>query len=152
MFEFLQKHVVAKRPPDFVIGREENPYLYRWYLLPRNRILNIYLHLFLRDDDDRALHCHPWANCSLLLKGSYTEHQIAPGGVHVRSVLNAGDFRIRWSGKLAHRIELHQGPCWTLFITGPKYREWGFHCVNGWRHWKDFTAPHDKGQIGRGCD
>ena len=152
LLSFMLRRVVSKRKPDIVIGGRENPYLHRWWLIPRNRVFNVYLHHFLRSDDDRALHCHPWANASLLLSGEYTEHTIAQGGVHRAQIIRAGEFRIRWSGKLAHRIELHNGSCWTIFVTGPRYREWGFHCVQGWRHWREFTAPHDSGQIGRGCE
>jgi len=143
------------RDPDFVIGGVWDPYLLRWHIIPRNPLFNIYLHLFLRSDDDRALHDHPWPNCSVLLKGSYTEHTIEAGGIHRRKILRAGAVRFRWSGRLAHRIELHYGSpqCWTLFITGPRYREWGFHCPEqGWIHWRKFTRPEDKGSIGAGCD
>lgn len=142
----------GQRPPDFVIGGQDRPYLCRWWLIPRNRLLNVYLHLFLRSDDDRALHDHPWANCSILLRGSYTEHTIAAGGIHSHQVLRAGDVKLRASGKMAHRIELHDGPCWTLFITGPRYRNWGFHCESTWVPWERFTEPGDSGAIGRGCD
>lgn len=142
-----------RHPPTFVIGGTRNPYLVRWHLLPRNRFFNVYLHRFYRDDDDRALHDHPWANVSLLLEGSYTEHTIAPGGIHRRQVLSAGDYRVRATGKSAHRIELHDGPCTTLFITGPVYRQWGFHCAHkGWVHYKDFTKPNSRGETGIGCD
>lgn len=146
------RRIADRRPPDVVIGGHEHPYLPRWYIIPRNRFLNIYLHQFLRSDDDRALHCHPWANLSVLLEGEYAEHTIEQGGVNQKRVVRAGEYRIRWTGRLAHRIELHNGSCWTLFVTGPRYREWGFHCVQGWRHWKEFTAPQDRGQIGRGCE
>lgn len=47
------------RAPDFYIGGNANPYLLRWWVIPRNRFFNVYLHKFLRDDDDRALHDHP---------------------------------------------------------------------------------------------
>jgi hypothetical protein len=143
---------ITRRAPDFVIGGDHRPYLRRWWVIPRNKFFNVYLHEFLRSDDDRALHDHPWANCSLLLHGSYTEHTIAAGGVEHRAVLVAGDLRLRWTGRIAHRIELHDGPCWTLFITGPRYREWGFHCSTRWVHWKRFTAESNPGDIGKGCD
>lgn len=140
------------RQPDVVIGGIDNPYLMRWFLIPRNAFFNIYVHYFLRSDDDRALHDHPWVNCSILLRGSYTEHQIAQGGINTRTVRKAGDWCIRPSGKIAHRIELTHGPCWTLFITGPRYREWGFHCEReGWLHWKRFTAKNNPGEVGKGC-
>lgn len=59
--------------PHFIIGPLDNPYLWRWHLLPRNRWFNVYLHKVLRDDDDRALHDHPYDNISIVLKGGYVE-------------------------------------------------------------------------------
>lgn len=145
--------IARARSPDFIIGGRDNPYLLRWFVIPRNPVFNIYLHHFLRSDDDRALHDHPWANLSVLLDGSYTEHTIAAGGVNHKQVLDSGDWRFRHTGKLAHRIELTDGPCWTLFITGPRYRNWGFHCPQaGWIQWDRFTAKDDKGAVGKGCD
>lgn len=137
---------LTRRPPDFVIGGER-PYLRRWYVVPHNRLCNVYLHEFLRSDDDRALHTHPWANLSILLRGSYREHTSAGA-----RDLTAGDWKLRLSGNMAHRIELTDGPCWTLFLTGPKYQEWGFLCPQGFVHWRDFTAPGDEGAVGRGCN
>ena len=145
--------VARSRPPDVVIGGFDNPYLLRWFVIPRNPIANAYLHLFLRSDDDRALHDHPWASATRVLVGSYTEQTIAQGGIHHRQVLRAGDWRIRPTGRLAHRVELHDGPCWTLFLTGPRYREWGFHCAErGWVHWRTFTNDEDPGRVGKGCE
>jgi hypothetical protein len=146
----LNRHVF-RREPDFIVGGRENPYLRRWHLIPRNPVFNIYLHHFLRSDDDRAHHCHPWLSLSLILAGSYTEHTIARGGVHHRRYYSAGDLRLR-SARFAHRIEIQPGnPCWTLFITGPVVREWGFHCPHGWVPHADFVGT-DPGDIGRGCD
>jgi hypothetical protein len=144
---------VTRRQPDVVIGGHDRPYLLRWWVIPRNRFFNVYLHRFLRSDDDRALHDHPWANCSVLLRGRYLEHTIAAGGVQHQRLLVAGDIALRLSGQHAHRIELVDGPCWTLFLTGPRYRQWGFHCPEqGWVHWERFTAADDPGAIGKGCD
>lgn len=144
--------IMARRPPDFIIGGKENPYLLRWWAIPRNRFFNIYLHEFRRSDDDRALHDHPWFNFSLLLEGRYYEHTIAQGGVRKRALRIAGDvkFRAPWS---AHRVEVIAGTVTrTLFVTGPIVRAWGFHCPNGWRHWREFTDARDSGSIGRGCE
>jgi hypothetical protein len=143
---------IPRRPPDFVIGSLERPYLRRWFVIPRNRFFNVYLHQFLRSDDDRALHDHPWANLSVLLRGSYVEHTIEQGGVERHTKLVAGDWRFRWTGRIAHRIEI-DAACWTLFITGPRYRSWGFHCPQqGWIHWERFTKVGAPGEIGPGCD
>lgn len=137
--------------PSKIIGGDDRPYLQRWHLVPRNRVANVYLHLVLRSDDDRALHDHPWFNLSLILRGWYVEHSIDAGGVNreVRRAAGSLKFRSPWA---AHRLEVDQ-PCWTLFITGPVLRSWGFHCPRGWRHWRDFTNPADGGAtIGRGCE
>jgi len=139
--------MVTRRDPDFTIG---DRYLERWYVIPRNRIFNIYLHRFGRSDDDRALHDHPWWNVSILLVGEYVEHTIRAGGVHVRTLRQEGDVVLR-RARAAHRIELSNGVCWTLFITGPRLREWGFHCEHGWRPWHKFVNPSDSGQVGPGC-
>ncbi|ARQ01905.1 hypothetical protein [Pseudorhodoplanes sinuspersici] len=147
----LSQRVAARRPPDVNIGKLDDVYMRRWFVIPRNPVFNIYLHHFLRSDDDRALHDHPWWNLSILLKGEYTEHTIPAGGVNVRKVYKAGNIKFRGASS-AHRVELHAGPCWTLFITGPRLRAWGFHCPHGWRHWKEFTDPKNPGDIGRGCD
>jgi hypothetical protein len=166
LFDQVFERVAMRRTPDFVVGEHADPYLQRWWLIPRNRLFNVYLHCFMRSDDDRALHDHPWHSVSLLLKGEAIEHTIAAGGVRHQRWLCLGDVRVR-SARFAHRIELPanvvfgQGaphmqpamPCWTLFVTGPVLREWGFHCpLQGWIHWKRFTHPADKGLIGRGCD
>jgi hypothetical protein len=150
LFRALER-IADRRPPDFIVGGKEDPYLMRWWVIPRNRFFNVYLHHFMRSDDDRALHDHPWWNLSILLKGEYTEHTIAAGGVHRAVIRRAGQFKFR-GAKSAHRIELHNGPCWTLFLTGPMLRTWGFHCPRGWRPWKEFVDDRDSGKVGRGCE
>ena len=153
MIDTLKKYAenfIQGRTPDRVIGGRDDPYMLRWHIT-RNHFCSAYIHLFLRSDDDRALHDHPWWNCSLLLENEYTEHTISAGGVHHRVIRKAGDWKFR-GARSAHRIELHAGPCKTLFITGPRIREWGFHCPQGWRHWRDFTAGPNGETIGKGCD
>lgn len=142
--------VAARRAPDFIIGGKDTPYMLRWWIIPRNKWFNIYLHKFLRSDEDRALHDHPWVNLSYLLEGEYVEHEILAGGVNRSTRYKAGNMKLR-RAVAAHRIEIDQ-PCWSLFITGPVIRQWGFHCPAGWRHWKIFTDERDTGSIGRGCD
>jgi hypothetical protein len=143
--------IAIRRPPDRIIGGADDPYMLRWHVIRRNRWLNIYLHHFLRSDDDRALHDHPWANVSILLEGAYVEHTIEAGGIHVHTRRVAGELKFR-GAEAAHRIELSDGPCWTLFLTGRVIRKWGFHCPRGWVPWQEFTNPADGGAtIGRGC-
>lgn len=134
---------------QIVIGDPNDPYLRRWMLFPKNRFFNIYLHNFVRSDDPRALHDHPYPNVSIVLTGGYLEHfthgirQRLPGAVVFRRAATP------------HRIELIRGsrPVWTLFFCGPRVREWGFHCPGGWRVWSEFVAPTPDGnKVGKGCD
>lgn len=135
---------IAQRPPDFTIGEPHRPYMLRWWLVPRNRWFNVYLHCILRSDDERALHDHPWANCSIVLAGWYTE---VFGDRIERRRRGAVVFR---KATTPHRLVV-LSPCWTLFLTGPKVREWGFWCGDEWRHWEVYTDGEDGSRVGRGC-
>lgn len=144
------------RKPDLYVGGEEDPYMLRWYILPRNRIFNIYLHKFVRDDDDEAFHDHPWWFVSLMLKGNY--YETTPSEWN-----GLGQVELRWPLSLAfrrashlHRVTLLRDkegnplPCWTLVITGSKCRTWGFQCPTGWVNFRDYLTS--KELTGSGCD
>ncbi len=137
---------VMVREPDFVIGDPAAPYLRRWWIIPRNAGCNVYLHEILRSDDDRALHDHPWPNTSMLLDGRYVEHTAED------SVMREAGWIGSRAAEHAHRLEILPGErAVSLFITGPKVREWGFLCPQGWRHWRDFTGGEHGEIVGRGC-
>ena len=134
------------RQPDFVIGSPDDPYLCRWWVIPRNKFFNIYLHKTLKDDDVRALHDHPWLNISLLLKGGLGE--IYGKDNKVRCFRRFIPIFRRAVGR--HRLFIPVGAefAWTLFITGPTIRDWGFHCPKGWVVWKDFVAENPGEPLG----
>lgn len=145
--------VLLSGEPHFYIGGRDDPYMLRWYLIPRNRWLNLYLHKFMRDDDDRALHDHPWNFVSIMLWGQYTEITAMGTAGKVRGFPDVA-FR---SAEHRHRVVLDERngqpvPCWTLVFTGPKVREWGFWYPKGFVPWQDFVAHDDHGNIGKGCE
>lgn len=125
--------------PHKVIGPLDNPYMYRWFIFKVGKLPRVYLHRFLRSDEDRALHNHPWWFVSILLRGSYIEHN--RGGPVRRSAPS-----IAYRGlDHDHRVELVPGkPVWTLFITGPVRQPWGFWCTNGTDEhlvpWREFDG------------
>lgn len=133
------------RPADFVIGEEDRPYMFRWWIIPRNRFFNIYLHKVCRNDDDRALHDHPWPSLSFVLTGQVRE--ITRDGARI---LRRGRIVPR-SATFRHRLELIDGHCWTLFFTGPRVRDWGFWCPQGFVPWQLFCSADDSSKVGRGC-
>jgi hypothetical protein len=133
---------MAKHPPTRIIKNLAGaPYLNRWELRGNHPAFDIYLHQFLRSDDNRALHDHTAASIAIVLRGKYMEW------------LQASTYKIRTEGDIvlrrattAHRIEIDEakpGPI-TVFLRGPKSREWGFYCMSGWRHHRDFRE--------RGCE
>lgn len=145
------------KAPDQIIRRRgdgtNNPYMLRWFLFRSQRfdkLPRLYLHKFLRSDDDRAPHDHPWWFVSIILKGSYTEY----------SWVSDDDFEIRrrtapsiaFRGlNTRHRVELDREwyddfrrdrykSVWTIILTGPDVRGWGFWCADEFIPWRQFDG------------
>ena len=123
--------------PHLEINRNDGPYLRRWHLIPKNRWFNIYLHHFLNSDVDVALHDHPWWSLGIILKGKYKE--ITPNG---EAILKPFQPKLR-SPAYYHRVELIDGPVWTIFITGPKLKSWGFLCQKGHVPWRQVVQVRE---------
>ena len=115
-----------------IMDREDNePYLERYYIFLKDRKwfpFNVFVHKFLKSDPDN-LHDHPWPYMTIILKGGYWEYtrdKLMP------TWKGAGQIRFGHSTDY-HRIELEPDvECWTLFVPGPKIRDWGFLVGNRW--------------------
>lgn len=135
----------GKHPSFEVVRNDRDVYLRRWWVIPRNNYFNIYLHNMLRDDDD-ILHDHMYWSFSLCLSGRLREvYQLHPAETpfHAASErlirdVEQGSISIR-SPEMAHQLVVVE-TAWTIFITGPRIKEWGFWCPKGFRHWKDYVA------------
>ncbi|WP_295872514.1 hypothetical protein [uncultured Zhongshania sp.] len=129
---------ITRRAPSKVIGSD---YLTRWYVIPRNRVFNMYLHHVTGDDPDINLHDHPWVfNSSVVLRGRIVEEM--PGKDRV---LEMGSFTTRL-GRAPHRLVLNTPDSLTLFITGPKIRKWGFYTATGWVNSKVYLRADGNGR------
>lgn len=149
-------------PPRVIYDRDgKTPYLSRYYLRgrpwmkdgsdPFNETGNpypdaifpdgdrphIYLHRFHRDDNDDALHNHPWAWAfSILLSGGYYEDRRTIETIrHPRE--GRSTFRVERREVLPfsfnyighddfHRVDLRSKECWSLFVVGPRASSWSF--------------------------
>ncbi|MEO1523595.1 MAG: hypothetical protein AAFU78_22845 [Cyanobacteria bacterium J06633_2] len=113
--------------PSKIVGTVDNPYLLRWYLIPRNRFFNVYLHRFLRSDQD-VPHDHPWWSLSLALWGTAREEITRSwvNGVQLGSerVLRAGNVVVR-SPRHRHRMVIDE-PFWTLLSLGHLFEDGAF--------------------------
>ena len=100
------------------LGNPGCPFLYRWVL--GFGLFSIRLHHWISSDDDRHFHDHPWWFVTLVLSGAYQD--VSP---ERSEWLRRGDIVFRPS---LHRHYVLIGPegCWTLLLTGPELRYWGF--------------------------
>jgi hypothetical protein len=141
LFKRLGRHRV-------IMDRVNNePYLERYYVFLKDRgrfPFNIFLHKFLKSDPD-DVHDHPWNYRTLILKGGYWEWtpQFDKKGHKINEVAKwygAGSFRSSTANSY-HRIELDpEIECWTLFMPGPKQRDWGFLVRNTWVQWEQYLS------------
>lgn len=144
--------------PNLIISPDGEPYLYRWYL-KRKPEVSLYFHVQTRSDPERSLHDHPWDNTSVILAGKYTE-EFEP---HPENV--APEYFDRWTpivhtwktgaviqrkATTAHRLILPDGVLYamTLFMTGPRIREWGFWYPDGFHHHSEHETTVDGVSIG----
>lgn len=120
--QIKQRPMGRNHPPVLAwaekLGLPECPYVIRWKL--ETPAGSLRLHHWLRPDDDRAFHDHPWWFVTIVLKGGYTDRS------------SRGDDRLH-AGSVRFRPALHQhtvypgaNGAWTLVVTGRKLRDWGF--------------------------
>lgn len=118
----------------------------RWALIPENPLCTVLVHRFTGSDPAPDPHDHPWGFLTIVLWGRYTEY--------CRYEYHGVPFlmpRIVWgihfrSAEHAHRVELNpdqRRPVWTLVITGPRRRKWGFYTAEGWVHWKKYVEAFE---------
>jgi hypothetical protein len=139
-------------PSLTLLQRDGKPKAYRWHVLPRNKYFNIYLHKFVGDDDDPGLHDHEYDNCSLVLSpvgyieqipGSNDRPPVFFVNVHRRAFRPV--FR---RAEDPHRVLVCRDnnadprPCWSLFITLSRRRQWGFWLSDGWKHHRDVIGNY----------
>jgi hypothetical protein len=114
--------------PHQIIRDGARPYLLRRYLLPPNRWLNLYLHEFVGSDDPRGLHDHPWMFATIILLGSYYESTSAGQRRRRRGTVAVHCATHRHRVCLPVDVRGREIPCWTIVVTGPHLRQWGFWC------------------------
>lgn len=116
-----------------ILNCDKEPYLKRWYLIRTDRFA-IFVHKFLRSDEDRALHDHPWPFIVIPIWRGYHEESLK--GIHrVLPILGIRKRRATYR----HRVILIDGkPSWSIFIRFRKQRVWGFWPESGFVDWKQW--------------
>ncbi len=115
--------------PHREIVRDEGGdlYLTRYLVASLPGDVYVYVHCFHASDADDEQHDHPWAWAgSLILAGGYLEERLGAFGYTWRRRWRPGMVNLL-KGDTFHRVELVDGrPAWTLFVTGPRVKSWGF--------------------------
>ena len=141
------------KKPNFTIRIENDvDYLYRWWVIPRNKYFNIYLHKVVGDDEP-FFHDHPWNSVGIILKGEYVEwtpyeqnrfhklkrkltnaafsiETLSQGNIKYRDITYAHYLTVSKPDDRWYEGKVYE-PVWSLFITGPKKRDWGFYNKQG---------------------
>lgn len=119
---------------DVTGGADAGVFLTRWTIFSAFG-WRLRVHLFRRPDVDSCLHDHPWSFWTLILRGGYIERNDSG-----HAYLGPGTLAFR-PAEYRHRIvDLPDGRSWSLVVTSPKRREWGFTTPRGhWIPWRPFV-------------
>lgn len=106
-------------------------YLKRWILWHRPSGRSCYIHKFCGGDWSPDLHDHPKWFVSVGLRGGYMEQ--TEGAFYPLYEVWAAPWVRKFPAEHRHRVSgtRYCEPCWTLVITGPNVREWGFYDIFG---------------------
>lgn len=121
------------------------PYLVRYYIFftDRNKFpFNIFIHKFMKGDDDEDPHDHPWGFFHIILSGGYWEEvpidkeSDFKKGFH-KVWRNPGYWNIVDSS-YTHRIDIdiNKPKPWTIFIPFKHNNKWGFWVKNKTNEWQ----------------
>jgi hypothetical protein len=125
-------------------------YLERYYLLSLWGY-GAFIHIFHSSDMD-GFHDHPWPWWRVILWGWYWERtceQHDPIATRQIELCGPGH-TIGRSALQLHYVELESETVGTLFIHGPRWREWGFvDDIGMWEPAKATTStgPHTRGWL-----
>jgi hypothetical protein len=135
-----RRSVVRSHPPVLTIkfreklGIESCPYLIRWRI--ETRLGSVRLHHWISHDDARAFHDHPWDFITFVLKGGYTDSS-PEGNQH----LKAPTVQHRYATH-KHTVFPDADGAWTLVLTGPKARAWGFWVAGKFKKANKYFLSH----------
>lgn len=110
------------------LGKSNDPYMKRWGI--ETKRFSVRLHHWFRGDDDRHYHDHSWNFMCIVLKGSYEDisYSIVNDITTVtHDRLTAGSVRYR-PADFKHIVKTDG--CWSLVLTGPEIRKFGFWVPN----------------------
>jgi hypothetical protein len=144
------------RLPGFITGRRKDggpwepkgswglfashidEYMYRWVL--KTPLFTLRLHNIKREDRDPHHHDHPFDFTSIMLTGGYEEEvQDEQTGELHRTWYYRGAIR-KLRARDMHRLHTVLPSTYTLVISGPKTKDWGFQVGEEWVHHRNYHS------------
>lgn len=115
------------------LGKPDAPYLKRW--VADFGLFSFRLHHWFTSDDLRAPHDHAWDFWSILLLGTMWDMTPNETGGYVPDANGSGRKLKRrltleptfFKANHRHSVMVGGDGAWSLLLTGPEYREWGFY-------------------------
>lgn len=107
----------------FRVSKRDN--LDRYYLLKLFGF-GVFIHYIHDDEDKDVYHNHPWSGLSIIF-GSYKEERWKKlrGTINIFKLIKKKCRLFNWiKAEEHHRVELPNGPVWTLFIHGRRKNQW----------------------------
>ena len=99
------------------LGEEECPYVYRWIF--NFYFFSIRIHKWIRSDDKRFMHDHPWWFIAMVIRGSNTDVS------NTRELMKP--FRPRYrSSSHKHYVDVPKSGCISILLTGKPMRKFRF--------------------------
>lgn len=119
------------------LGPDHCPYVTRWVL--DFCLFSIRLHYWQKSDDLRHPHDHAWDFISVVLWGSIADRTIVDSerNDEHRPWLSCRFFRAEHQ----HSVVVDK-PCWTLLVTGPERRKWGYWVKGRFRKRNKYYFEH----------
>lgn len=116
-----------------IVNCARNPYLHRWYVI-RSERFGLFIHKFVRSDEDRAVHDHPWDFIVIPIWRGYVEHSVK----FCDCMFCDLERYSRREGKTSHDKPIKKR---VLPILGTRYRRATY------RHRVELMPCDDKGQV-----
>lgn len=114
------------------------PYFHRWTLFGC-RFGSLLFHKLTAGDEGLQgnFHDHPWWFLSLKLWGGYREGILQADGTTRYRRHRPGTLHFL-PAKMPHRVEIENGPAYSLVLTGPMRRSTTFYTPEGPKEWGDY--------------
>lgn len=147
MIAKLLHRLTANRPMRLIEIQGE-PYLERYHIASLFG-RSIWLHHFVRNDEERHVHDHPWSALSIVLTGAYLEeiqHYSTTKlgqGYSLFTFKNRKALGFNWiPATKRHRIASVIPGTWSLMLVGKRHGN-GWHFYQGQKKYQPFASTGD---------